>query len=204
MKLFNPSLSSNAVSLNTIFGAVGLCLLVGFVSAFYLRNARNKSYSVRVSASDGSSSSIDLSALDGITLLNLDSEQREQISLRSSCNTLVIFLSPGDCPNCLKERVVWENLAKTYQPSLLRVIPILVNTSAQESKPFLEFLNMPIAVYYDDTDYLTQAALIPKETPFKTLIARKGVLLAQGPNPKANEQAEFGNKVRTTLNNCGE
>jgi hypothetical protein len=204
MKLFNPSLRSNGVSLKTIFGAVSVCLLVGFVSAFYFRNARNESYSVRVSASDGSSSSIDLSALDGVTLLNLDSGQHEQISLRSSCNTLVIFLSPGDCPNCLKERVVWENLAKTYQPSLLRVIPILVNTSAQESKPFLEFLNMPLAVYYDDTDHLTQAALIPKETPFKTLIGRKGVLLVQGPNPKANEQAAFGNKVRATLNNCGE
>lgn len=204
MKSFNPSLRSNAVSRKTILGVISVCLLVGSVSAFYFRNTRNNPYNVRISASDGSSSSIDLSALDGITLLNLDSGQREQISLRSSCNTLIIFLSPGDCPNCLKERLVWENLAKTYQPSLLRVIPILVNTSAQESKPFLEFLNMPLAVYYDETGRLTQAALIPKETPFKTLIGRKGVLLAQGPNPKANEQAEFGNKIRATLNTCGE
>lgn len=204
MKLFNPSLRSNGVSRRTIFGAVGLFLVIGFVSAFYFRSARNNSYSVRISASDGSSSSIDLSVLEGVTLLNLRSEQREQISLHSSCNTLIIFLSPGDCPNCLKERSVWENLAVSYEPSQLRVIPILVNTSAQESKPFLEFLNMPLPIYYDETDQLNQSALIPKEMPFKTLVGRKGVLLAQGPNPKANEQAEFGNTVRATLNKCGE
>jgi hypothetical protein len=84
------------------------------------------------------------------------------------------------------------------------VIPILVNTSAQESKPFLEFLNMSLPIYYDETEHLRKEALIPKETPFKMLIDRKGVLLAQGPNPKANEQAEFENKVRATLTKCGE
>lgn len=88
--------------------------------------------------------------------------------------------------------------------SQLGVIAILVNTSAQESKPFLEFLNMPLPIYYDETDHLRQEVVIPKVTPFKTLIDRKGVLLAQGPNPKANEQAEFGNKVRATLSKCGE
>ena len=204
MKLFNPSLRSSAVLLKTIFGAAGLFLLIGGVSAFYFRSVRKDSYSVRISGSDGSSSSIDLFVLEGATLLNLRSEQREQISLHSSCNTLIIFLSPGDCPNCLKERAVWEDLARSYDRSQLRVIPILVNTSPLESKPFLGFLNMPLAVYYDETDHLTQADLIPKETPFKTLVGRKGVLLAQGPNPKANEQAEFGNKVRATLDRCGE
>ena len=204
MKSFNPSLRSNAVSLKTIFGAVSLCLLAGFVSALYFPIARNKSYTVRISAPDGSSCSIDLSGLEGATLLNLRSEQREQISLRSSCNTLIIFFSPGDCPNCLKERSVWEDLARSYKPSQLRVIPILVNTSAQESRPFLEFLNMPLPIYFDEINQLRQGALIPKETPFKTLLGRKGVLLAQGPNPKANEQAQFGNKVRATLDRCGE
>ncbi len=204
MKFFNPRLRFNAVSPITIFAVIVLWVLAGFVSAFYFRRAQNNPYAVRISASDGSSSSIDFSAVEGVTLLNLGSEQRERLSLRASCNTLIIFLSPGDCPNCLKERSVWENLAKSYEPSQLRVISILVNTSAQESKTFLEFLNMPLPIYYDVTDYLRQQALIPKETPFKTLLDRNGVLLAQGPNPKANEQAEFGTKVRATLSNCGE
>lgn len=204
MKFFNPRLRFNAVSPITIFAVIVLWVLAGFVSAFYFRRAQNNPYAVRISASDGSSSSIDFSAVEGVTLLNLGSEQQERLSLRASCNTLIIFLSPGDCPNCLKERSVWENLAKSYEPSQLRVISILVNTSAQESKTFLEFLNMPLPIYYDVTDYLRQQALIPKETPFKTLLDRNGVLLAQGPNPKANEQAEFGTKVRATLSNCGE
>jgi hypothetical protein len=203
MKLFNPRLRSNAVSPKPILAAIALCLLVGFVSAFYFRSTRKNAYRVRISAPDGSSSSIDFSAMEGVTVLNLRSEQREQISLRSSCNTLVIFISPGDCPNCLKERSVWENLAKSYEPSQLRVMPILVNTSEQESRPFSEFLNMPQPVYYDDTRQLAQEAVTPKETPFKALVDRNGVLLAQGPNPKASEQTECGNKVRATLSKCG-
>ena len=203
MKLFNPRLRSNALLPKPILAAIALCLLVGFVSAFYFRTTRKNAFRVRISAPDGSSSSIDFSALEGVTVLNLRSEQREQISLRSSCNTLVIFISPGDCPNCLKERSVWENLAKSYEPSQLRVLPILVNTSAQESKPFSEFLNMPVPVYYDETNRLAQEAVTPKETPFKALMDRNGVLLAQGPNPKASEQTEFENKVRATLNKCG-
>jgi hypothetical protein len=43
----------------------------------------------------------------------------------------------------------------------------------------------------------------PKETPFKALMDRNGVLLAQGPNAKASEQTKFGNKVRATLSKCG-
>lgn len=203
MKLFNPRLRSNALLSKPILAAIALCLLAGLVSAFYFRTTRKNSYRVRISAPDGSSSLIDFSAMEGVTLLNLRSEQREQISLRSSCNTLVIFISPGDCPNCLKERSVWENLAKSYEPSQLRVMPILVNTSAQESKPFSEFLNMPQPVYYDETRQLAQEAVTPKETPFKALLNRNGVLLAQGPNPKASEQTEFGNKVRATLSKCG-
>jgi len=204
MRSFSPYLSSKAVSTKTILSAVGLFFLAGLVSASYFRSARNNPYCVRISGADGSSSSIDLSVLEGVTLINLGSGQREQISLRSSCNTLVVFISPGDCPNCLKERSVWENLATSYDVSRLRVIAILVHTSAEESKSFLEFLNLKMPVYYNDSDHLNQQPLIPKETPFKTLIGREGVLLAQGPNPKANEQAEFGNKVRATLRNCGE
>jgi hypothetical protein len=184
--------------------AVGLCLLAGLLGASYFRSGRNNPYSVRISASDGSSSSIDLSVLEGVTLLNLGSGQREQISLRSSCNTLVVFLSAGDCPNCLKERALWDSLGNSYQPSHLRVISILVNTSVQESKPFLEFLNLRTPVYYDESGQLTKKPLIPRETPFKALIGRDGVLLAEGPNPKANEQAEFANKVRATLRSCGD
>lgn len=204
MRSFSLRLSSKAVSTKSILSAVGLFLLAGLVSASYFRSARNNPYSVRTTSGDGSSSSIDLSVLEGVTLINLGSGQREQISLRSSCNTLVVFISPGDCQNCLKERSVWENLATSYDVSRLRVLAILVHTSVEESKSFLEFLNLKMPVYYDDSDHLNQQPLIPKETPFKTLIGREGVLLAQGPNPKANEQAEFGNKVRATLRNCGE
>lgn len=204
MRSFNPRFNSKFVSTKTILSAVGLCLLAGLVGASYFRSARNNPYSVRISSADGSSSSIDLSVLEGVTLLNLASGQREQISLRSSCNTLVVFLSPGDCPNCLKEKAQWDSLAKSYDPSHLRVISILVNTSAQESKPFLEFLNLRMPVYYDESDQLRQQPLIPRETPFKALICRHGVLLAEGPNPKASEQAEFGNKVRATLRSCGD
>jgi hypothetical protein len=203
MKLFNPRLRSNAVAAKPILAAIALCLLVGFVSAFYFRSTRKNAYRVRISAPDGSSSSIDFSAMEGVTVFNLRSEQREQISLRSSCNTLVIFISPGDCPNCLKERSVWENLAKSYDPSQLRVMPILVNTSEQESKPFSEFFNKPLPIYYDETNQLEHEAVAPKQTPFKALMDRNGVLLAQGPNPKASEQTEFGNKVRATLSKCG-
>jgi hypothetical protein len=62
---------------------------------------------------------------------------------------------------------------------------------------------MPLPVYYDETSQLAQQAVTPKETPFKALMDRNGVLLAQGPNAKASEQTKFGNKVRATLSKCG-
>jgi hypothetical protein len=204
MKSFKPRLSFKVISTKTILSVVGLCLLAGFVGASYFRSALKNSYSVRIFAADGSSSTIDLSVLEGITLLNLGSGQREQISLRSSCNTLLIFLSPGDCPNCLKERALWDELARSYDASHLRVIPILVHTSSPETKPFLEFLNVGMSVYFDETDQLKHQPSIPRETPFKALVCREKVLLAEGPNPKASEQAEFGKKVRATLRSCGE
>lgn len=188
----------------SIVAIATFCLLAGLVSASYFGNARRVGYKVIIPGSDGPPSSIDFSLLEGVTLLNLNSGQQEQISLHSSCNTLVIIFSPGDCPNCLRERTVWENLAKSYDPSRLRVISVLVNTSAEEAKSFTKAFNMSTAVYFDESGQLRQGALVPPITPFKTLIGRDtGVLLAEGPNPKANEQAEFESKVQSQVRNCG-
>jgi hypothetical protein len=184
-------------------GLITCCLLVGIVSASYLRRARSNGYKVVIPATDGPSSSIDFSLLEGVTLLNLNSGHQEPISLRSSCNTLVIIFSPGDCPNCLRERTVWEDLAKSYDPSRLRVMSVLVNTSRDEAKSFTKAFNTSIAVYFDESGQLRRGALVPPITPFKTLIARDtGVLLAEGPNPRTNEQAEFGRKLQSEVKDC--
>lgn len=203
MKFSSRHPKSKKVTLWSIVAIIALCLLTGFASASYFRGARKVEYRVIIPGTDRSRSLIDFSRLEGITLLNLNSGQHEQISLRSSCNTLVIIFSPGDCPNCLRERSVWEELAKSHDPSRLRVIPVLVNTSAEEAKSFSKAFNMSIAVYYDESGQLRQGALVPRITPFKTLIGRDmGVLLAEGPTPKANEQAEFESKVQSQVRDC--
>ena len=187
----------------SFFATIALCLLAGLVGASYFGNARKAGYKVIIPGTDGPDTAIDLSRLEGVTLLNLNSGQPERISLHSSCNTLVIIFSPGDCPSCLIERTVWENLAKSYEPSELRVISVLVNTSAAEARAFSKAFNMSIAVYYDESDQLKQRSLVPPIMPFKVLIRRdKGVLLADGPNPTTKEHAEFGNKVQSKVQDC--
>lgn len=187
----------------TVFATIAFCLMAGLVGGSYFRADRRAGYKVIIPGTDGPNTSIDLSSLEGVTLLNLNSGQPERMSLHSSCNTLVIIFSPGDCPNCLTERRVWEHLAKSYEPSQLRVISVLVNTSAAEARAFSKAFNMSIAMYYDESDQLKQRSLVPPISPFKVLIRRdKGVLLANGPNPTTNEQAEFGNKVQSQVQDC--
>lgn len=194
---------SEKTTIWSIVAIIAFCLLAGLASASYIRNARKVGYKVIIPGTDGPPSSLDFARLEGVKLLNLNSGQQEQISFRSSCNTLVIIFSPGDCPNCLRERTVWESLAKSYEPSRLRVISVLINSSAEEAKSFSKAFNMSIATYYDESGQLRHDSLTPPLTPFKTLIGRdKGVLFAEGPNALVNEQAEFRNKVQSEVWDC--
>jgi peroxiredoxin len=153
---------------------------------------------------DGSSSLMDFSVLEGMTLIDLKTAEPRNVTLKTSCNTLVIIFAPGDCPSCLKEKRVWESLARSYDAARFQVVGIVVRASAEEAETISKALNVPFPIFYDKRNLLKQMSLAPQVTPFKVLFARDtGVLLAAGPVSRANEQEQFGEKVRSSLEDCG-
>jgi len=182
-----------------IFAAFGVLVM----GASYFYRTRKPQYKVMVPNPDGSSSLMDFSLLEGITLVNLKAGEPEGVTLTSSCNTLVIIFSPGDCPSCLREKLVWESLARSYNAARFQVIGIIIRASAEEAETITKALNVPFTIYYDKRNDLKQRSLAPQVTPFKILFGgRKGILLAAGPNNRVNEQEQFGEKVRSSLEDC--
>ena len=202
MRFLEPSFRFSKKPVLFLFVVAAFGLFVMGPSYFYKRPKQQ--YQVIVPNPDGSSSLMDFSLLEGMSFVNLKAGAPESISLATSCNTLVIIFSPGDCPSCLREKSVWESLARSYDASRFQVIGIVIRASAEEADEISKALNVPFALYYDKGNNLKQKSLAPQLTPFKTLFSRRrGVLLAAGPAPKGNEQEQFGEKVRSSLEDCG-
>lgn len=148
---------------------------------------------------DGSRSRLDVSALKGERLLDLATGREEPLSFDSE-KTLLILLSPGDCPNCLRERDVWGELSRGHGPSGLRVVGVLLRSSPSEALTFARAFQFPFPLYLDRENRLRRATELPTLTPFKILVNSEGeVLLADGPNGNAAAQAAFGQKVLEKL-----
>ncbi len=202
MRFLERSFRFSNTSARSLLIFAAFCFFVMGASCFYI--TPKPQYKVTAPNPDGSSSLMDFSLLEGMTLVNLKAGEPENITLTSSCNTLVIILSPGDCPTCLREKLVWESLARSYNVARFRVIGIIIRASAEEAETISKALNLPFEIYYDKRNDLKQRSLAPPVTPFKILCGRgKGVLLAAGPSNIVNEQEKFGEKVRSSLEDCG-
>ncbi len=196
MKLSAPS--SNHQRRKILLTALLILSCLVAASAFLL-SSHGGSRTIWVSELDGSRVRLDVSALKGMRLLNLKTE-REEIITYGTANTLVIFLSPGDCPNCLRERSVWEELNNAHDAAKLRVVGVLVRSSIAEARTFAKAYQFPFPLYFADKNRVGQATPLPQLTPFKVLVNAQGdVLLADGPNANASTQKIFGQKVSESL-----
>lgn len=181
------------------FGLQFLACLLAAGAIAYAFAARGGASKVVLDNPDGSHAVLDVGAIQGVPLSVMGSGQVEPLSF-GPANTLVVFLSGGDCPTCLAERSVWEDLARSHDPSQLKVVGVIVRTSKSEAHTFADAYNLSFPLYLDDEGSLGRLTALPQVTPFKVLIDRSGnVLLAAGPNPDITTHKDFGDKVNAKL-----
>lgn len=172
------------------------CLVV---AGAVILSRRGSARSVLVQNADGSSIRLDVSVLGGKRLLDAATGAEKTFAF-GPANTLVVLMSAGDCPNCLRERSVWAELSRGHDASELQVVGVLLRTSPQEARTFAKTYELPFPVYLDYENRLGRATELPRLTPFKVLVNSKGeALLADGPNPTASTQAAFGERVNKRL-----
>jgi hypothetical protein len=176
-----------------------LCALLSVGGGVFLLSARGTAQKVLIENGDGTHITFDLAALRTQPLLNLKTNNTE-LPVYDSAPTLFILMTAGDCSNCLGEREFWEQLAATYRPAQLRVVCILVNTSAAEGRTLLRAYAPAFDFYLDADNRIKQATGLPPRMPFKLLVDQKGkVLLAEGPTPDVAEQKAFKESVIAQL-----
>lgn len=170
---------------SALAGALILLSCLAAAGAALLLSRRGDARAVLVSGPDGSQLRLDVSALEGQRLSDAVTGREEVIRFDSE-NTLLVLMSPGDCPNCLRERSVWESLSRGHEASRLRVVGILLRTSPEEALAFARAYRLPFPLYLDRENQLRRVTELPPLTPFKVLVNSRGeVLLADGPNPNA-------------------
>ena len=143
---------------------------------------------------------LSVTALEGIYLTDAFSGQQKIFLRGDSPYTMVVFLSPGDCPNCLTEKSVWEEFSQNYK-SKIHIIGIIIRSSPNEAKTFSKAFNFSFETLFDKDKLLEKRTSLPSVTPFKVLIGKSGdVILADGPNPTSLSQKEFKDKLIRELN----
>lgn len=110
--------------------------------------------------------------------------------------TLFIFFTPTDCPSCLREATVWENLFRDRQSLDLSIIGIVDHGSQQEAEALQQQLGTSFPVLFDPQSTLRNVFGI-RETPEKILVDRQEkVLLTDAGNQTPETQLAFNKTVR--------
>jgi|GEM_PF-3609183 len=187
---------------NRFFYGLYLAVIVVFLSVFsliYFYRATSAKYLISVTQLDGSEKSMDVRVFEGLKVKSFDKENDAQISLSDSDHTLVILISAGDCPSCLRENEVYKRLAEKYSSKQLRIIFLIVRSTEDEAKTLIKAFNFPSEVYFDGQSVGGKTAL-PAALPFKVLFKRdEGVAMVDGPNPTKELQNQFRQKLEAYL-----
>jgi peroxiredoxin len=144
---------------------------------------------------------MDVSVFERTKLLNIKTGNSENLSFGDADYTLLVLLSAGDCPNCLKEKEIWAELINTFGSQKLKVIGVLSRTSLEEAETFIDGFNFPFPVFLDNDSRLSQMTKLPQLTPYKVLLKNGEVILAQGPSPDTKVQQAYGEKIKSKLSN---
>ena len=194
MKSYAPvSKSFNRVR---AFAAPSLALLLACVcAAVYLVRARRAERQVLIVNRDGTRGVMDLGRLGEARLTNPRTGGTEAFGCKSR-RCLLIFFSPADCSSCVGEVGRWQELSQRFGPDRLQVRGFLVRTSWDEAQAFLRDYSPSVELSLDADDEIEGLAGLPHKTPFKVLTDGEGrVLMVDGPNSTAAEQASFVGRV---------
>lgn len=136
-----------------------------------------------------------------VPLFTLDTLRRRAFpDVPETAYSLIVFMSPGDCPVSLREAVQWERLHRESGGDgngRLAVVGIVGHTDEREGRQFVRQLDLTFPVMIDETG-LTAALFSIDRTPFQLLVDREGVIQAMaGPRLGGNEW--FFQKVESYL-----
>lgn len=177
---------------------LALCAAALCVAA-YVSARRAAPRAVLIDNPDGTRSTLSVEQLKGLELLNPRTGRAEPFALTSE-KTLVVFLSAGDCPTCLDERRVWEELARAADERRFRVVGLLVRSSPAEAETFVKAYAPSFTVLLDDRGEIARRTQLPQITPFKVLVNGRGeILMTDGPNNKPRAQEAFREKVAAQI-----
>jgi len=133
----------------------------------------------------------------GSPLLRL--EQRYLGGQEERPYTLFVFLSPTDCPVCLQEAAVWEELNQAGRALNLTVVGVMDHASNDEATQFLKGAGLTFPVILDESGQLVRGLRIER-TPYKVLINKAAeVLLTDTPNQGSERQHAFGDAIKRAV-----
>jgi len=132
-------------------------------------------------------------SIPGISLLEL---KQHYVGGSDSDFTLFIFFSPTDCPACLREAKIWQDLFRDREMLHLSVVGIVDQCNQREAEVFAEQLGTAFPVMFDAQSTLRSSFGISR-TPEKILIDKEGhVLLTDSGNKTEETQTAFNQEIR--------
>jgi hypothetical protein len=169
-------------------------IIVGVI--FFLYIGKDKR-SLTVIKADGSKVVLNFSDVFAGQYLNIKLSRNEKIQSKAA-HILLIFLSAGDCSNCLDEEAIWAKLSNQYDPETLQVVGILVRTSQSEASSFVRAYNFPFPILLDVGGSIE--AYLPEALPLKVILNKDGVpIFTDGPNPNISAQQRLGLAIQEIL-----
>lgn len=178
---------------------LALCVAAALCVGAYVSAKRAAPRAVVIDNPDGSRSTLSVEPLAGLEFFNPRAGRAEPLALTAE-KTLVVLLSAGDCPTCLDERRVWEELARSADPQQFGVVGLLVRTSPAEAQTFIKAYDPSFTVLLDTGGEIARRTQLPQFTPFKLLVNSRGeILMADGPNNKPPAQEAFRGKVAAQI-----
>jgi hypothetical protein len=166
-------------------------------SGYYIRESR---YAIKTKDEGGIVLKSDIRKLQDARLL--DWETRKEVHwVPTAPRTLVIFLSGAECPSCLDEFRVWQQLATVFPRRQLEVVAVLVRATPNDAAALVQSVKPKFRVLLDEYNEAQAGVRIPQSTPFKVLLNENGrPLLAEGPASMATMQTDFGGLVAKNVN----
>lgn len=87
---------------------------------------------------------------------------------------LYIFLSPRDCPNCLRESMYWQLLAKKYRA--VKVFAVSKGTYQKQLGTLIDTYHLTFPFLIDHENQLFDSLGI-EYTPLKILVDKQGIII---------------------------
>lgn len=161
----------NKYSTTIILSSIIIILLILNAALLYQNYQLKKDYTEEMVIKKGSK-------LKYFSLQDIDGKHYTSENIISENDfTLFIFFALSDCPSCLMEKNVWEEIHKMNK---VKVVGIVSHKDENELKVWIENSNLSFTTLYDKSKKVTEFIKKQhnvKDTPLKILVARSGEII---------------------------